>query len=307
MVKRAFQDGEVMAAYNLGQLCILQNSDNRDFLESAYWFKQAAQNGEVNSMYLLGQMYEKGEILQKNSEEALKLYKESADLGNNKAKFSLGTFYEIGRCVNKDINVAIRLYSDAAESGNASAQHKLGYLYENGNGVERDLEQAIQWYKRAAEQDNGLAQCALGAIYSDDLEDTFYNLESGVYWLKKAISHGVAPAIGELAELLRDRKIKVTNDEVNEWFNLGVRTGNVELLEELKGIVSLMSWPFDDANQIDLSYSDIVEEINLIRNGCKDSFFNTNSFNFSSDDLGDGFSAYLGPTNILGKIFKTLE
>lgn len=306
--KRAFQEGEVLAAYDLGKLCILENSDYKNLLEAAYWFKQAAQNGDANSMYLLGQMYDKGEILSKNSKEALKLYKESADLGNNKAKFSLGTFYEIGRCVNKDINLAIRFYRDAAEGGNADAQFKLGYLYENGNSLERDLEKAIQWYKRAAEQDSGQAQCALGAIYSDDLEDTFYNLESGVCWLKKAISNGIAPAVGELAELLHDRKIKVTNDEVNEWFNLGVKTGNVELLEELKGIVGLMSWPFEDTVQIDLSYSDIVEEINLIRNGSKDSFFNVNSFNISPDNLGDNRSVYLPRTgNILGKLFKPFK
>jgi TPR repeat protein/CHAT domain-containing protein len=138
-----------------------------DNAEARRWYRRAAQQGNASAQFNLGLMYYDGDGVVQDEDEAVRWYRMAAEQGDASAQNSLGWVYEHGRGVEQDEDEAVRWYRMAAEQGHASAQNSLGGMYYDGRGVAQDDAEAVRWYRRAAEQGDASAQSNLGRMYAN--------------------------------------------------------------------------------------------------------------------------------------------
>ena len=146
----------------------------KDYQEALKWYRKAVDQGNSRAQYNLGLMYIYGLGVAKDRAEARKWFQKAADQGHKDAESQLrelgvvsfspsspasvvdyakkGDAYYYGDGVPRNYEEAVKWYKMAAEQGDASAQSLLGHLYKIGRGVASDYEQAIKWYKKAADQ-----------------------------------------------------------------------------------------------------------------------------------------------------------
>lgn len=87
--------------------------------------KKAAEQGDALAQYNLGLHYVDGRGVAKDDAEAVKWYRKAAEQGNASGQFELGYMYESGRGVAKDEAEATKWYQKAAAQGNANAKRRL--------------------------------------------------------------------------------------------------------------------------------------------------------------------------------------
>jgi len=122
----------------------------QDHAEALKWYRRAAEQGDAAAQYNLGQMYRTGQGVPQDHAEALKWYRRAAEQGDADAQHNLGFMYRNGQGVPQDHAEAVKWYRRAAEQGNALAQNNLGVMYGTGKGVPQDYVQAHLWYNLAA-------------------------------------------------------------------------------------------------------------------------------------------------------------
>ncbi len=118
--------------------------------EATKWFRKAAEQGDVMAQYNLGIMYDVGRGVTQDYAEAVKWYGKAADQGDAKAQYNLGLVYVKGQGVAQDNAGAVKWYRNAAEQGNVAAQTFLGNMYKTGRGVTQDYVQAHMWFNLVA-------------------------------------------------------------------------------------------------------------------------------------------------------------
>ena len=151
-VRRAAQQGDTRAQYNLGVLYVLGQGVPQDDVEGARWLRLAADQGYALAEYNLGVMYDNGRGVLQDDAEATRWFRLAADQGFIPAQHKLGVMYETGRGVPQDSAEAVRWYRLAADQGWAEAQHYLGVMYAAGLGVPQDYVAAHMWLNLAATQ-----------------------------------------------------------------------------------------------------------------------------------------------------------
>jgi TPR repeat protein len=144
--------------------------------EAVGWFKRAAQQGNADAQFNLGIAYDDGVGVPKDSAEAAKWVRKAAEQGNADAQDELGRMYVLGDGVLKDYAEAARWYRKAAEQGSANAQFELGeFYYEGVYNVAKDPVEATKWYRMAAAnaaKGNEVAYSRLAAIYESEADST---------------------------------------------------------------------------------------------------------------------------------------
>ena len=88
--------------------------------------KKAAEQGDAQAQFNLGNCYAKGEGVNKNLKEAAYWYRKAAEQDLAEAQFTLGRCYYNGYGIDKDFKEATYWYRKAAEQGLAKAQAALG-------------------------------------------------------------------------------------------------------------------------------------------------------------------------------------
>mgnify|MGYP006343379143 CR=1 FL=1 len=126
--------------------------NQENYAEAAKWYRKAAEQGNVAAQYNLGVCYKIGLGVQQDYAEAVKWYRKAAEQGLADAQYNLGYCYEAGQGVSQDYAEAVKWYRKAAEQGHARAQYSLGVCYVNGRGVQQDYAEAVKWFRKAAEQ-----------------------------------------------------------------------------------------------------------------------------------------------------------
>ena len=164
-LKKAAEQGDAQAQYNLGICYANGNGVEKNFSEAVKWWRKAAEQGVALAQGNLGACYNLGYGVEKNPTEAVKWCRKAAEQGIAEAQFCLGACYALGDGVEKNPTEAVKWYRKAAEQGNAPAQYNLGFFYANGIGVEKNLREAVKWYRKAAEQGYATAQYNLGICY----------------------------------------------------------------------------------------------------------------------------------------------
>ena len=112
--------------------------------------RRAAEQGDVDAQYNLGVGYAFGQGVPEDDAEAVRWFRLAAEQGNAGAQLNLGVLYARGEGLLKDPAEAVRWYRLAAEQGEAMAQANLGVLYARGDGVLKDFVLAHMWLNIAS-------------------------------------------------------------------------------------------------------------------------------------------------------------
>ena len=151
-VKKAAEEGYVMAQFNLGYMYWYGIGVTKNYSEAAHWYRLAAEQGHAGAQSKLGLMYEEGEGVEKNDEKAMYYLLKGAEQGAPGGQFFLGYKYRHGIGVPEDDEKAVSWYRKAAEQGVAVAQHELGLMYCLGEGIPTDYVQCYAWLNLSAAQ-----------------------------------------------------------------------------------------------------------------------------------------------------------
>jgi len=137
--------------------------------------------------------------------------------GVDRKKYLLGVLYLNGDKefqVNKNCEKSFKLLNDASKSGIADAKHALATMYYHGVCTKKDINQARGLSTQAAQEGYILAQRMLGLAYvGDKWEELYpYNVDKGIYWLRKAGNAGDGRSAGQLSYMY-DEGEKVPKDD----------------------------------------------------------------------------------------------
>jgi hypothetical protein len=144
----AVKDGYAAAMVNYGMLMGRLGDENAEF----GLYQQAANNGNVLAAYNLGVAYRDGLGTQPNADKALQWFEQAAAGGDDTAAFNIGAIYDEGQLVPADDQTAIAWYDLAAQRGNTDAMINLGIMYETGEGIAASAEKAADMYRQAAQK-----------------------------------------------------------------------------------------------------------------------------------------------------------
>lgn len=154
-----------MSQYNTGWIYMIGKEVERDFKESAKWFRKSAIGGNADSQVMLGIFYLNGIGVNTNDREAFRWYRAAADQGEAGGRFGLGSMYLFGQGCLPDFIKGVELIKSAAEMGYSDAQSLLGTIYADGvYGAPKDKDEAIYWYSLAADQEDPIAQAYLDTL-----------------------------------------------------------------------------------------------------------------------------------------------
>ena len=93
----------------------------QDYAEAMRWYRKAADQGEASAQYNLGVICFKGQGVTQDYAEAMKWFRIAADQGHARAQTGLGRMYEKGRGVTQDYVQALVWYNLAAAQGKKDA------------------------------------------------------------------------------------------------------------------------------------------------------------------------------------------
>jgi len=170
--------------------------------------------------YLLGLLYLNGDKefrVEKNCEESFKLLNDASKRGISDAKYALATMYYHGVCTKKNINQARGLSTQAAQEGYILAQRMLGLAYVGEKWEELypyDLEEGIYWLRKAGNAGDGRSAGQLAYMYRKGEEVPRDDKKSFV-WLKKGIFNKYEKGSGIGFPVLAERYEKGVGTEVD--------------------------------------------------------------------------------------------
>ncbi|MCC6296036.1 MAG: SEL1-like repeat protein, partial [Pseudomonadales bacterium] len=135
-----------MAQRQLGNLYRKGAGVTQSDAEALAWYRKAAEQGDVAAVYNLGVMYDNGFGVKQDHQEAGRWYEQAVARNYGPAMYNLALQHEYGTGRPKDYAAAMRLYTQAAELGEPWAQFAIALLYDNGFGVTRDPVRAYMWF-----------------------------------------------------------------------------------------------------------------------------------------------------------------
>ena len=159
--KRATNEGNAEAMFNLGLLYANGQGVTQDYVRAREWYEKAAEKGFPSAMGNLGVLYHNGQGVAQDYVRAREWYEKAAEKGFPRAMGNLGVLYHNDQGVAQDYAKAREWYEKAAANGNATAMLNLGQLYEEGWGVAQDYGKAREWYEKAADKGEPRAKAQL--------------------------------------------------------------------------------------------------------------------------------------------------
>lgn len=138
-------------------------------------YRKAAEQGDASAQYNLGRVYENGRGVAEDFRESVKWYRKAAEQGFAPAQYKMGQMhdpsvaYYTDRRVKRegivdDITSSLRWYRKAAEQGHPQALYEMGRVYEHAREVKRDLVKARMWYAIALKAGEGKAGLSLTGV-----------------------------------------------------------------------------------------------------------------------------------------------
>ena len=214
----AFQRAEATAQkkgylrYRIGKCHAYGHGTERNYEESARWFRQAVQENNPFASYSLGGQYLRGQGVVQSDEEAFNhFYKAAAHAKqpNAYAQYQLGRMYRDGVGTEADAEASrawfARAYAGFLAMEDTMADdrlyYRLGSMNMTGTGTEVDLEQACRYFEKAAELGNKDALYCFGKLY---LKPEFggYDPVKAVEYLELAVEKNHTFAKYQLGKLL---------------------------------------------------------------------------------------------------------
>lgn len=132
---------------------------------------------------------------------ALRQLVDRASDGDAKALYDLARLHETGYdSIPLDSARSMALYLESAEKGYPPAMNYIGFRYFTGNGFEKDIDSALYWIRKAADQGDITAAANLGYLLSESKEIPHDEAEA-IRWISIAAEGGVNEAQIKLASL----------------------------------------------------------------------------------------------------------
>ena len=96
----------------------------QDDAEAVAWYRRAAEQGNARAQYNLGGMYREGRGVPQDDAEAVAWYRRAAEQGHARAQYNLGGMYREGRGVPQD-DVEAHMWLTIAASRSTGAEREL--------------------------------------------------------------------------------------------------------------------------------------------------------------------------------------
>lgn len=146
-------------------------------------------------------------------EAFLELYSR-AEQGDAKALYQLAKLYDIGYdTIAVDTVRSNFLYLQSALRGYAPAMNFIGFRYFNGEGIRQDLDSGLYWIRKAAEAGDITAAANLGYLMAEG-KGISQDKEKAVQWLTVAAEAGVIDAQMHLIAMQGDKWKYLPQDTV---------------------------------------------------------------------------------------------
>ena len=113
----------------------LKYYNNGNYKKAVKLWKKAAEQGDDAAQYNLGVMYDEGQGVRQDYKEAVKWYKKAAKQGNGIAQINLGAMYYYGKGVRQDNSKAKELFQRACHNGYKDGCRDYMYVIFNAQGV----------------------------------------------------------------------------------------------------------------------------------------------------------------------------
>lgn len=157
---------------------------------------------------------------ERNYREALHQLSERAEAGDAKAMYDLARLHDMGYdTIPIDSARSSALYILSAQQGYAPAMNYLGFRYYNGDYLSQNVDSALYWIRKAAENGDKTAAANLGYLLTES-DILPHNETEAVKWLDIASKAGVPEAQLKLVELMKSEWQKLTPDSA---VNLGIK------------------------------------------------------------------------------------
>ncbi|OAN43713.1 hypothetical protein A6A05_05045 [Magnetospirillum moscoviense] len=242
-LRRAAQEGDGAAAFQLGEAFRLGLKVPRDPREAAGWLNAAADGGHAGARHSLALMAQDGaDITIRLPEAAAPVRRAAPSLeelldGLKPAGTNDGGFDAPVRLPDPDPDpLDLEAVGDldavraAATAGNAAAQVLLGNVYRQGLGIEADEVEAVAWYTKAANQGDVRGAFSLAVMYDLGL-GTRKNDKEALRWYLAAAHKGDGPAEFNLGNMIRTgRGCPADAAVAAQWYAKAAAHGEVAAL-----------------------------------------------------------------------------
>lgn len=208
------------------------------------------ETGRVEAIYIVGN-------------EKIVLSQDAQGVYKNAVAGDAGAQYEFAKVLNSSAGKAHatpRVASEAvawamqsAKQGNADGENYVGLSYKNGDGVPKDVRESERWLKKAIEHGSAKAMYNLAILYSDQGD-----FEKAVQFARKSAVFGYAPG-----QLLWGRMnyngqgTPVDMKKAVAWFMKAHKQGDIDAI----GLLALCYQNGEGVRKDELKAAELYEEI----------------------------------------------
>lgn len=147
--------------------------------------------------------------------DALRQLVERADSGDAKSMFELAKLHDRGfDTITVDSARSTSLYLTSAQAGYPPAMNFLGFRYYNGEGgLEKNIDSALFWIRKAADAGDITAAANLGYLLTEG-KDITHDEDEAVKWLGIAAEAGMMQPQFKFYELMEENWKNLDTDSV---------------------------------------------------------------------------------------------
>ncbi|WP_052754496.1 DUF2610 domain-containing protein [Calothrix sp. 336/3] len=217
------------------------------------WWLVAAENNNASAMLAIGETYLYGRegVPGQDLAQAEKYFNQALSIGALDAETSLGRLYtekakkaQIAgdkKTSGQASEKKLAYFQNAAQKGSSDAMYLLAQMYRYGDYVKVDLSKAIEWYKKSITAGDNDAAVELAQLYADESTTGLGKAqpEEAAKYFRIAINRGSKTAGVELADLIRNGKIKATpqtSQEAIQIYQQAVVGGSLRAATHLSDI-----------------------------------------------------------------------
>lgn len=125
----------------------------KDIGKAAFWYRRAFEQGEPNAAYNLAMLARDGHVPDITSRDLREMFRYAAEAGIPAAQGQYGLALRQGLGGPRDVAASLRWLRMAAEGGDANGQNRYGMILFNGDGVPADPAAGMDWLEKAVAQD----------------------------------------------------------------------------------------------------------------------------------------------------------
>ncbi len=186
----ATENGNIDASNDLGVKYKDGDGVEVDYDKAFAYFSKAAEGESSVGIYNLADCHMHGYGTEESMIKAIEYWDKAGALGIVPALSNLGVVFEQGLGgMEIDNEKAITFYTAAALKGDMVATCNLANMHYYGTGMEVDKVGAFLLYTQAAAAGYADAQASVGYCYANG-EGVIQDVETGRYWLEKAVANG---------------------------------------------------------------------------------------------------------------------